>query len=620
MSLPRRVGLALLALGACARAPSEARVDRASAVVSSSAQPAAPEPVQAAAWKSGWLLGTQYVYRLKLSTVLDLGGSRPFDFDLSGDLRVVPVQVTARIASLYLTIDGAHIVSRTPQSQAEFDKIAAEIAGTGCFIELENGTARALRSAPGLSAIAANVYRELGAVLQFSPGDGSTYVAEEYDTTGKYLMAYELSNGHWHRQKQRYLGILGADNALPGVSGRDVPEVVSSNGDVELAASGRPATIRSQNEVVVKDAQLSVRSRTTDSLEAVSESPAAPGFDFQGLLAKTVLTGVAQPYGAPSSVDALDDARIAGKSFATLYAEIAAVPQAPTTTAKPATPAQSTANGQAFISLAALFRRKPETVALALAKIRAGAPGADSLIDALGSSSSPIAERALVDFSSETSLDPKLRARSLRALSRVERPTDAAVSAWRTVLASKPFDQAALFSLGSYARHFRDAGQDASAAQLGQLLLERLRAARTESTLVTVLGALSNSGFAKAFDAVQPYVHHSSEAVRVAAVRSLQSMRLRAVDGVLASSISSDPSSQVRISALDAARVREPSDEVSKALSDVATSAVDPRVRYRAVELMIQWLPQWPQFHGALATVAEKDGESRVRERAKSAL
>jgi hypothetical protein len=35
---------------------------------------------------------------------------------------------------------------------------------------------------------------------------------------------------------------------------------------------------------------------------------------------------------------------------------------------------------------------------------------------------------------------------------------------------------------------------------------------------------------------------------------------------------------------------------------------------------MIQWLPQWPQFHGALATIAEKDGESRVRERAKSAL
>jgi hypothetical protein len=92
------------------------------------------------------------------------------------------------------------------------------------------------------------------------------------------------------------------------------------------------------------------------------------------------------------------------------------------------------------------------------------------------------------------------------------------------------------------------------------------------------------------------------------------------VDQLIAHSLGSDPSNDVQISAIDAARVREPSDQLAQALASSATGASDPHVRYGAVELMTQWLPLRPDFRATLERVARNDEEERIRERAKAAL
>jgi len=628
------LGATLLSFAACTRTRSDTTAvaqTTAAGVAASAASPAvapAPSPVI-------WQLERQYGYQLKLTTALDFGNdNRAFDFDLTGKVRVAPIRVPGAELALYLTIDDAKIVSRVHGSQPTFDKIAAEVSSTGCLVEFASGRLHALRVSPALSAMSANIYRELGADLQFAGGDGQQYEADEYDTTGRYVAQYAAQSDplHWKKHKLRYSEILAPASAAGPSRGpsRIVPTVESSSGDLELSPAGRLSVVHAKNQVLVSGAQMPVRSITTLTLDSSTEqaAPAGAGLDWNTLLSKTVRVDAGEPYAGQASVDSLDTARIQGQTFETLWARLqhqatpqalAAAQGAPGAAPNAQSPAL-TASAQDFIALSALFRKKPETIALAVEKIRANAAGADLLLDALASASSPQSEQALLALADAKGVNPKLQARARYALTRVQRPTDAAVNALKQRLVSRPFDESALFGLGTYSRRLRDAGSQEQSAAIGEFLLEQLRAAKTEPELIAALGGLTNSGYANALPAVRGYLRDSREAVRAAAVQALQSMRDPAVDGILAASLKTDPSSEVRISAMAAAQVRQPTDEVAGALSTVALSSRDAQVRFRAVELMLQWLGRRPDLRGTLATVASNDPEPRVRERAKTAL
>ena len=97
-------------------------------------------------------------------------------------------------------------------------------------------------------------------------------------------------------------------------------------------------------------------------------------------------------------------------------------------------------------------------------------------------------------------------------------------------------------------------------------------------------------------------------------------MRSPQVDEILAQSLATDASPEVREAAIAAARIREPSDAVVDALTSAGKEATDAHVRFRAVDLMIRWMPSRPALRGALQAIAQNDTEARVRERANSAL
>jgi hypothetical protein len=191
----------------------------------------------------------------------------------------------------------------------------------------------------------------------------------------------------------------------------------------------------------------------------------------------------------------------------------------------------------------------------------------------------------------------------------------------KATLSGDPFNAQALYGLGTYSRRLRDSGQTERANEIGEFLLDRFKLIKGPSQLMALLGAITNSGYAPALARITTYLApEQPEAVRVAAVRALQSMHTPEVDEILASRVESDGSSEVRISAMDAAKVREPTDVLARALGMAVTRAQDARVRYRAVEVIAAWMPTRSELRGTLEQVAETDTEERVRNRAKAAL
>src|SRR5262249_7452270 len=114
----------------------------------------------------GWELETRYGYRLKMTTTVNFADSPAFDFDMTGDVTIVPSALTPQVATLYVTIANPKFVSRLPGSQATLDKLTAEMRGAGCFVKLFGGRVAEMRFPKGFSAMAANTYRAIASALQ----------------------------------------------------------------------------------------------------------------------------------------------------------------------------------------------------------------------------------------------------------------------------------------------------------------------------------------------------------------------------------------------------------------------------------------------------------------------
>ena len=134
-------------------------------------------------------------------------------------------------------------------------------------------------------------------------------------------------------------------------------------------------------------------------------------------------------------------------------------------------------------------------------------------------------------------------------------------------------------------------GPDPKAPRLAAVETRHLELAKGQMSLVVLLRAIANSGYAAALPRVLPYLDDKRERIRAVALRSLQSMPDARVDSIIATRLGRDESSKVRLSAIEAAKLREPGTELVAALSDVSTGAEDNHVRFRAVELMASWLP-----------------------------
>lgn len=392
-----------------------------------------------------------------------------------------------------------------------------------------------------------------------------------------------------------------------------------------LAPDGRATGISLRDELRIEGAQAPVGSHSTLSLDAVSVAP-APASKLEDVYTAMHRIPAAAAYGDTPSAEALDRSRIKGLTFADALRRLeeraskgGAAPSDPAGADDTAPPPVGKEDSELFIALAAIFRQQPATVQQALQKIRAGSAATPALLDALGSASSPEAQDALIELMTSPSTNAKLRSRAGSVLVRTNAPTDRAIGALKALLVKEPFNPKALYGLGTFSRRLRDTGDEKRAGELGEFLVTKLAAASTVSSIITMLRSIANSGYAGALPKVMPLLTDKREQVRVDAVRSLQSMKDPRVDGLIAGRVTSDASSAVRISGIQAAQVREPTDSLVRGLL-AATSAGDPHVRYRAVEVLLRWAPRRPELKAELERLAASDQERRIRERISSGL
>jgi hypothetical protein len=614
---------------------SNVKTAEANAPAAATVAPASPHPASAP-----WALGLRYAYDVRLTTAVALGTpENAFDFDVLGRLELEAAKLEQGAVTLQASFSDAKIVSRLPAAQSELDRLAAELRHSGIFFTLDAGKLAALFVPPGMSTTAASTYRQLAAALQFaaSPHGQATYSTEEFDTTGQYLAEYTAAGGDaWHKQKLRYLTLLAPAAPPSEAKGKILPEVVASNGELTLSPDGRPLVVKLSDRLAFANDDAKVRSSSVLELTNAGAPRVSPSSaERLALLAKLTRVAAGEPLPAPkSSDDNLDDAKLGGLDYATILAHFDALGARATARAAAAKtgaqqpPAKEQAEREAelreeahlFQALAVTFRREPARAIEAAERVRAGSPLANHLIDALGSAATPEAHRTLGKLALEPKLDVEHRGRAVFALARTTRPSDAAVSALKGVLEREPFNTGALYGLGTYSRWYRDAGDATRAAALGEFLVARLPRARGPMSLGDSLRALANAGYAAALPRVMPYLDDERDEVRAAAVRALQAMPDARVDGIIAARLRTDASPDVRLAAIEAAKLRSASDTLAAALADQSVHAEDSHVRFRAVELMADWLATRPSFRATLEQVANNDAEPKIRERAHAAL
>ncbi|MGO9835078.1 MAG: hypothetical protein ACLP1X_12765 [Polyangiaceae bacterium] len=632
------LALAILAPAGCAQHPradghaSSAALSTASAAVQSSTPTVSPHG-------HGWAAGGWYAYGARMTTTVGLGNdSKAFDFDLDTVVQAGTARYASDRVTLFLAAASPRVTSRVPEMQGHFDQLEKELTATGCFATYEDGRLSDFYLPRGLSPMTANIYRALAAALQFSRGApaAETYTADEYDTTGQYVAEYRFDPSHqiWERHKSKYVAILGNRTASPLLPPSIAPRIVSSAGSVRLTDDGRPSSVEMQDELELHGAQAPVSAKTTLSLrDQPAKTAPLPNTDWDSLIARMDKLGANDAYAPNVSVESMDQARIKGLTFETALAGLealarthqddlqASVNGAPTDDPERVREEQRTAEtSRLFIALSAILREHPETIPQAVHAVEAKSPASQFLLEALSSASTPATQTALVGLITQKTDDPTFRSRALLALSRAPRPDAKAVHTFEAMLDKDPFSEQALLSLGTFARRFRDLGDTKAAADIGDLLVGKLGKAQFTLQLLNVLRAITNSGYVPAIEHVMPYVTDNREEVRAVAVRSFQSMLDPRADRVLADRLQNDSSGDVRIAALAAAKVREVDDSLAGAVKGVAAEEQDPRVRYRAVELLVAWAQRRSDLRPFLAQVAERDGEARIRDLAHTAL
>ena len=571
-----------------------------------------------------WKLGTTYQYELRSTTKMSLGRVPPaFDFELSARASILVVQQQGAREVLYLTVPDVTVKSRL--TDAGLERTVSEVRGGSCLIFLSNGGLEKIGFLKGMTGSAATTYRQIASAIQMSraPEGGQRYVAEEYDTTGRYAAEYILAQDPQivKKAKLRYLALLGNPIMPDGLPLQLVPSVLRSEGYAVVSADGQLKELQQEEELAVNGVQTPVHSSTRFTLRLSNVSEGGPGADWRTLADAHNVVAASEPYGVKISQQALDHSRTNGASFGEIFARLA---QNATKSASRATgggkPGQEAAfkeEAQLFSALVGALREDPKAVDEAIQKIKAKSPLAPVLIDALSSASSAEAEKALVGLRSFVDKDPVQRARVLHALARMPRPGKDAVAVMKSVLEKEPYNPRALYALGTYSRRFRDEGNSEMAVGLGEYLVEMLREATGPSGRLTALRAIGNSGYSAALPDVRGFTSDKDETTRVVAVRALQSMKDLAVDEILTSTMGSDTSFEVRISAIEAARVRDPTDKLLLAVV-AACRHPEPRIRYRAVETLIRWLPRRPSLRPVLQKISQEDPEQRVRDLARS--
>jgi HEAT repeat protein len=200
----------------------------------------------------------------------------------------------------------------------------------------------------------------------------------------------------------------------------------------------------------------------------------------------------------------------------------------------------------------------------------------------------------------------------------VASPTAATVEALESLRSDPDVGVQATFGLGSALHRLAD--QDpALAAETRTALTDQLARATAPGQQAAVLTALGNAGDPATLDTIRAYLTSDSDKVRAAAAQALRRITGADADQLLAT-LCTDPSGDVRLSAVDAAGERMVSAVLANTLAALVVGEPLYQVRAKVVNILAQWSRDAPSAAAALAIVASRDPNADLRSVAHGAL
>lgn len=578
-----------------------------------------------------WTVGQKYSYAVKLTSHAGTkGAAEVTKIDLTVDLDVSPFESNSESSRARFSLKNLKLVSIVPKAPDDFpSELAKDYAVT-----IESGRIRELDVVNGTSPLALGIERAIASAFEVAVKPGSTWTATEVDATGTYTAEYRQADepGRYSKHKVRYepLPTTGPSALLGGL--KLVPKVRSSTGEVRVG-DGTLQLVRLHDELSVPaSAGVSLDSSTEleVSLTKRDSAPADPG--WVATRAALVPAGENRARLGGGVDKSFDQLRIDGLTFDGVVQALEAEPTddaASQGTPRKATDADATetdgAKRQAlqsrsryFTALSALLRQDPKNVPKAVERIRRNSPATIVLLDALAASGDASAQAGLVTMVRDAKMTPMLRQSAAFSLIRTQAATEATVRALIELMDDPAVGAFAVYGLGTAARRLRESNQAPLALVATQALLNRLGHVKG-GRLIDVLRGISNSGYSGALPAVRPYLADKDPALRGAAVEAVRLMDDPTVDGVIAHALQ-DQDESMRLSALNAAKTRAPSEVLATGLDKIARSDEAVRCRERAVQLIGRWVTARPELRATLQYVAEHDGRDAVRAAAQGGL
>lgn len=570
-----------------------------------------------------WTTGSTQTYRLSAKRTLQFSSAdnKTDSFSLGIDgrlvtkvLRVDPATVVmlAQLSSLQFLMNGAADgrQSLVTATKAPF-----------LLVSETDGKLRALRFSKQVDPVSRGFLKGLMASVQFvrNKTQAGQWQTQELDATGEFEALYALQSDGKSVSKRRgkYLQARSVQGLMPigqlgAVSGRLEVAYVLSDGDDEAA---RVASVEGLDELTVLPGPDMPRIRSWSSFSLLRQSGEnLPVTESEQALLSTdeyALSPLAL-MDATENDGRDDEQQVKGAKFSDLLSLLVAVP------------ASDDGSERAVLQtrLSALFRLHPDAAAEAGEAIGRGLNerAAKTLLGALSGAQNTKGQAALVDVFKNSKLSADLREHAVAVLGLADAPSDESVQALLDGVRDRDTEMSntAALALGNAAQAERKSGQLGTAENLVDVLLARFEAATNETEQSAALEALGNTGDPRIVPVVQNVLGSGNEMVRVSAVRALRFVAGGSVDALLGQLVTRDASGEVRLAALMAISFRPLLLFVEPLGQTVLRDAVSS-VRMEAL-LLLGKMRDLPKVPEVLRTVAERDTDPQVRQKAASML
>jgi hypothetical protein len=278
------------------------------------------------------------------------------------------------------------------------------------------------------------------------------------------------------------------------------------------------------------------------------------------------------------------------------------------------------------LKLAALFDHNSNAITDAQNAIRRRLSASTTrvLFGALGDSTRPESEAALVSLAKSADLDASIRQTALTQINLKDTTAPNTVQSLQkiaTLSDNGVLKRSAVLALGSVSSSVSGEGAESARADANNVLRSGYESATSEEDKLLYLGAMGNSGDAVLAGDISKALEDESMTVRSQAIMSLRFVKTNEASAIITKTIINDTEPTVRSSALRAATFREESPEMIQAMTQALLHDTSTNVRLTALNslrhvmntddtVLLQLLQQ----------VADSDPSEDVRNTASAAL